>query len=469
MAFKPRSNSVRNGFVRNPDKTAFKNYQQDVVLDITKYDGDKIFGVNARDGSTYQVEIADDTKKYLLSNPEARKKGEDAAYNGRVINAALKTKIPVGSRIVAERFESAGAPRKEGDTTIRHGTIYQLWRSPAPQKEKAFPGIFSTSEYDRQLVAVHGWGEKGYAISNEKMLNAFAKRLDSIHDDYEKAALFNASKSEDDRPRYSTLVKQGFQMRAGYYTKEKNERTGADETVFKVFNLSAAVDTQSKPIEGLSFPLPVTGKDFLEYVEDYKAYIEADATLPADVDRKDVVVQFTTFKVYRITNTGNNVKAFQIRDFGSGEYSHQAAGLLNRKTYLSLEEDEEPQSHGHNFAVLGALILSSDAEDSISGEKVARNLVGHFFARGVRAVTTSLIGSDHEGEVVRTHLVDRLKEVKDENAQASAPSAPRQSVATQTKAAPPVDQAPTPEPDLSHPASPSVVDAAIDDDDDIPF
>ena len=466
MAFQPRSNNVRNGYVRNPNQTAFKQYQQDIVLDITKYEDNKIFGTNVRDGVTYQIEIADDTKKYLINNPDARKKGEDAAYNGRVINAALKSKIPVGSRIVAERFESAGAPRKEGDNIIRHGTIYQLWRSPAPQKEKAFPGIFSASEFDRQLVSVNGWGEKGYNITNEKMLNAFAKRLDSIHEDFKKSALFNASKSEDDHAKYSTLIKQGFQMRAGYYTKLKNERTGADETVLMAFNKSPAVDTQSKPMEGLSFPLPVTGKDFLEYVEDYKNYIEGTATLPAGVDRKDVVVQFTTYKIYRITSQGSNAKAFQIRDYGSGEYSHQGAALLNRKTYLSLEEDEQPEVHGHNFAVLGALILSSDAEDSITGEKVPRNLVGHFFARGVRAVTTSLIGSDYEGEFVRTHLVERLQEVKDESRQSATPATRQHATTSAASKAPPVDHAP--EPDMSAPATP-VIDVAEVEDDDIPF
>jgi hypothetical protein len=462
-AFKPRNANVRNGFVRTQTTSTFKAYQNDIVLDITSYKEDKIVGVNPRDGEVYQIEIADDTKKYLASNPEARKKAEDAPYNGRVINAALKAKIPVNSRIVAERFESTAPPKKEGDNRVHTGTVYQIWRAPAPQKEKAFPGIFTVSEYDRQLVAVYSWNTEGYDVENKKMTDAFAKKLDAIHNDHRETSLYNVSKSEDDKAKYSSMNKQAFELRAGYYTKEKNEKTGAEETVFKCFNLTPVVDTQSKAPEGLTYPLPVSGKDFLEYIEDYKDYMK-NATLPEGVKREDVKIQFTVGKAYRITSTGNNIKAFQIRDFGSGEFSHQGAALLNRKTYLSLEEDEVAEAHGHNYAVLGALILSSDTEDPVTGEKIPRNLVGHFFARGVRGVTTGFIGSTVDGNTVRTVLVERLKNPVDDNSATRTP-VERKASAPVTKSAPPVDNAP--EPDMSAPAVSH--ENLVEDDDDIPF
>lgn len=405
-AFRPAG--VPAGRGARPSRTR-SDYPRDRLAVVTGYDLSK--------GVMYATEM--DTNLNLEVTVQRREGSSvsvatdtERKWQGNRIDSMMAEALPEDTWVILEGTRGTEMQMR-GKQSVLPVAARWIINVSEPRPDKCFTGIFTLTQYQRNVDNIQAWEDKAISSQDQDALAAFGEELDAIH-----AAFMNR-----ERP-----IRKGFQFRiikqVAEATEGQNGRPGRPAS-YEVVDMSYPIDwiRPDNPSED-DIGAPPTRDQFSEYVNGYIDHIwgaEDGSTPPKFPEEELAKMQFeiATYRLFKAGDVQYNER-MRIPDPEPGRYPSALYQLANTLTRYS--EGEEYTS-GKNWAVRGILQLINDSFDKKSNPPrvIPNYMARQLFTNGPRMNVHDFIATSDGGRAKVAKVLNRVLE-ESNRAPAAAPA-----------------------------------------------
>lgn len=399
MSFKSEKMSVSKAFSKN-GKSQYTQRPKDRLVEIVDYNlgAATIIAREVDTNRDLEIVVAPDRVAALRQRPKPVGPTTEG-WVGWLIDEAMATKLPAGSRIVIEGSETTGAPITRAGKQVSQVQCKWISSVSDPSPEKTFRGVFTASMWNNRINSVQAWDEKALDVSaNQAAIYDYLDDLDKIVGIH---AAFEAKTSKE-RP-----VGRGIQLRAIVpKDKDKDGNTTYEtiDTTSAFYWVATEKDSAGNVIKKGH---PLDKETAVGLIEGYLGYLSEQ--FPPEVPYQVEVMTFREF------SASMQSKAMVVND------NSPISRLVTTPTKCA--QDDTDSIVGKNWAVDGIIALTKDVPPKTKeagNQWETRNLVQALYANGFTGHVASLVKASDGGRVKIHPALDRPRL---ETPRANAPAA----------------------------------------------